>query len=180
MSIYTKTGDNGNSKVCGSNSQVPKSSMVFDVLGTFDELSSSLGFLHNSTLTELKDLILNIQTDLFLLNSMIAFKKYTLEDAYTWDAKVKFLEEKIDFFENNTFPLTKFILPGGHKDSAYLHMSRTICRRLERLFVKYMLCEKNTEISFIEIYLNRLSDLLFSAARYVNAKNSIPDVVINS
>ncbi|MBU1133228.1 cob(I)yrinic acid a,c-diamide adenosyltransferase [Patescibacteria group bacterium] len=172
--IYTKRGDNGTASLLFSNKRFKKSSPIFDVLGTSDELNVSLGYLQSSRLQEIKNVCIKIQRELFILGSYFAGK--ALEDKKNdWDKRIKELEEAIDYFDSKNEPLKSFILPGGSKESNYLHTSRVICRRLERLVVSYTKGKEPTIL--IVKYLNRLSDLLFVMARYSNKRLGYKDEI---
>ncbi len=175
--IYTKQGDKGASGLTKNNKKISKTDVVFEVLGTLDELSASLGFLHASKLTEIKTLVLEIQSDLFLIGSYVAGNKITGEMAEAWQKKITKTEQKIDYYEKKNSPLQNFILPGGSLESSYLHLSRAISRRLERIFVRYHNTGRRSDLKVIEEYLNRLSDLLFVMARYSNKKRGTPDLI---
>ena len=174
LRIYTKRGDNGTASLLSSQKRLRKSRPIFDVLGTFDELNVSLGYLQSSRLQEIKNVCLKIQRDLLTLGSFFAGK--TLEGGNNWSKQVKDLEEAIDYFESKNEPLESFILPGGSKESNYLHTSRVVCRKLERLVVLYTK-GKETEIPVVK-YLNRLSDLLFVMARYSNKRLGYKDEIV--
>jgi len=174
--IYTKQGDRGASGLPKSK-KISKTDLVFEVLGTLDELSASLGFLHSSKISEIKTLALEIQSDLFLIGSFVAGNKIDRGIEIAWNKKIKTFEEKIDFYGSKTSPLKNFILPGGSMESSYLHVSRSLTRRLERIFVRYLNFSKRRDLEVLETYLNRLSDLLFSAARFSNKKRGTPDLI---
>lgn len=165
--IYTKTGDDGTTSLYG-NQRGSKSDPVFDVLGTLDELNSCLGFLHIYKNDEIVNLVKNIQRDLLLLGSYIS--GYS-DDLSVWSTKCLLLEENIDKYQERLEELRNFILPGGSMFSSYLNLSRAVCRRLERSLVKY---HSNKEYL---TYVNRLSDLLFVLARYINKLEEMPDSI---
>lgn len=172
MKIYTKKGDNGFSSLINKK-QISKADLVFDVIGTLDELNANLGLLHTSRNTKLKKVVFELQNDLFTLGSLLAGSTINI----SWNERVEWLESQIDLFDSNLPNLQNFILPGGSKNAVYLHNCRAICRRLERTYVLYFQKIKEKPDQNIQKYLNRLSDLLFVLARYVNFKLGIKDLI---
>ncbi len=169
MKIYTKTGDQGKTSLIGG-VRIDKSDLALDVYGTIDELNSYLGYLQSKINTKAYHKILNrIQNQLFVLSAEIATpdkeKRAQYKEKIT-DNDIQFLEDTIDQLSGKLTPLKSFILPGGSERGAICHIARTVCRRAERLLVKW---GKEQEIEPIWLkYLNRLSDLLFVIARYLN------------
>jgi len=172
MPIYSKNGDKGKSRTSGRK-QLPKSDLVFEVLGTLDELSVSLGFLHLTKISEISKLACGVQSDLLLLGSKIAGSKIARSEVKLWKERVLGLEKSITFFDSKNSKLTKFILPGGSIEALYLHVSRVVCRRFERMFVRYVRLSKRSDLKVALPYVNRLSDLCFVLARYCNKKKGI-------
>lgn len=174
MKIYTKTGDKGKTSLFGGE-RVDKDDIRVECYGTVDELNSIIGLtVSEITNTEVKKTLQQIQNDLFSLGGELAtsIKKEFISPIN--QKHIEFLENQIDHFEEKLPPLKQFILPGGSKGAALLHLARSVCRRSERLVVK---SSKNNVISEnIIIYLNRLSDLLFVLARFENDVNQIPDI----
>ncbi len=179
MKIYTKTGDKGETSLFGGQ-RVWKDNLRIASYGTIDELNAILGVCSTEIKTlELKSVIEGLQNDLFTLGSDLAtpFEKGNkgfviprVDSSFT-----KRLEDLIDKYDSLLPELKNFILPGGLKGSALLQHARTVSRRAEREVVSL---SKNEEITEeIEIYLNRLSDLLFVLARYENYFNNVPDVL---
>jgi cob(I)alamin adenosyltransferase len=159
MKIYTKTGDKGTTSLYDM-SRVPKSSILIDLLGDIDELNSFIGIIEN-------DMILSdLQIWLFDLGTIIANpkKKFNFDINQVF---IKILENEIDKMTSELPKLSNFILPNGN-----IHLSRAIARRCERKMV-----EAKTEYSHIDdnclIFINRLSDYLFTLARYDNINNEI-------
>ncbi len=174
--IYTGKGDLGITFLPRINKKLLKSDLVFDVLGTFDELGVCLGFLHSARLSDVKKVVLEVQKDLMGLGSLIISPDKISKDKIAhWEKRIKDLEEVTDYFESKNDSIKSFILPGGCRESSFLHLSRVTCRRLERLTVKYVKGKKDRV--FVITYLNRLSDLLFSMARYINKKLGFSDVL---
>jgi cob(I)alamin adenosyltransferase len=176
MSLYTKTGDHGKSAV-NNRKQLDKSSVVFDVLGTLDELSTTLGFLHLSTISDVKNIVINIQNDLLIIGSVVAGRAFTVDLKKSCEKKVTDFERLINIFTAKLPVLKTFILPGGCIESSYLHLSRVVCRRLERVFVRFIRESGRKDLGIVEKYFNRLSDLLYVMARYSNKKRKFKDII---
>tara|TARA_B110000263_G_C15213602_1_gene466452 strand:- start:42 stop:578 length:537 start_codon:yes stop_codon:yes gene_type:complete len=177
MKIYTKTGDEGKTSLF-DNSRVWKYDIRIMSYGAVDELNSSLGIvLSLELIPEIRDVLIKIQNDLFIVGSDLANPNMSDEKIRTTPEMITFLEQKIDLMEPQLEPLTKFILPGGTLLASLLHMSRTISRRAETHVVEL---SKTQEINKdAAIYLNRLSDLMFVLARTINNKKKMPDIVWN-
>ncbi len=178
MKIYTKTGDEGKTSLFGGK-RVDKNSVRLEAYGTVDELNSVIGIAVAEGASEKVNLILKeLQNQLFLLGSDLATPldetKIKIEVPRTTPETVEKLEHWIDELDEELPELKVFILPGGTKSAAYLHLARTVCRRAERNTVELAGREQINE--FVVKYLNRLSDLLFVLARYENFANNVPDV----
>lgn len=170
MKIYTKTGDQGYTKL-GTGSTVHKSDQRVACYGTVDELSSFIG-LARSLLSEDHELSIDliwVQRKLFQIGSILAFPgKLTSEDLGEVSATdLTFLETAIDRLTAELPPLAGFVLPGGTPTAAYVHCARSICRRAERL-ASTLNPEDYPLGANIVPFLNRLSDYLFCAARVLN------------
>ncbi|MCJ7843314.1 cob(I)yrinic acid a,c-diamide adenosyltransferase [Lederbergia sp. NSJ-179] len=169
MKIYTRTGDKGTtSLVYGS--RIAKNDIRVEAYGTCDEANSMIGlalsFLHGVEKQGIKEFAKNIQHIQTMLFHVGAELSTPVEKEVPWkieEKDVQALEKMIDQWETRILPLQNFILPGGHPTGAALHTARTVVRRAERLAVAVE--HRNP---FVLPYLNRLSDLLFVAARYVN------------
>jgi cob(I)alamin adenosyltransferase len=168
MKIYTKTGDEGETSLLAGG-RVRKNNIRVEAYGTVDELNSCLGLARSFDLPAQADAWLEIvQNDLFTLGADLA----TPQDAKAdWLVRVKVeqvtpLESWIDAMDADLPPLKNFILPGGTSGAGALHLARTICRRAERIAVQ--LGEEDTINTLVIMYLNRLSDFLFTLARWVN------------
>jgi cob(I)alamin adenosyltransferase len=177
MKIYTGTGDTGTTGLI-KGGRVSKSDIRISTYGTIDELNAALGFsITEITTVDINSNLRSIQNDLFVLGSDLASPlKFQDKDDFERldESYIKNLEELIDRFEEKLPELTEFILPGGSKGSAHLHLSRTICRRAERSAVEL---SANEDIgSFVVKYLNRLSDLLFVLSRFENSSNDTADI----
>ena len=176
MKIYTRTGDEGETGLF-TGRRVLKNSSYLEAYGNVDELNSWIGLcIVSLSDAGLKDRLLQIQHDLHVVCADLATP---LDAAAKIDRvqtdRASRLEQWIDEMENDLKPLTQFILAGGSEASARLHIARTVCRRAERGIVAHFHQEKGN--SEVVVYVNRLSDYLFVAARWVNAKLSVADVV---
>ena len=175
MKIYTKTGDEGKTSLF-DNSRVWKSDQRILSYGSVDELNSSLGIALSLELDpEIRDILIKLQNDLFIVGSDLANPNMSDKKIRTSPEMITFLEQKIDLLESQLEPLTSFILPGGTLLASILHLSRTIARRAETHVIAL---SQNEEINKdAAIYLNRLSDLMFVLARTINQRKNISDIV---
>jgi cob(I)alamin adenosyltransferase len=179
MSIYTKFGDKGKTTLFAGKI-VSKASLRVNTYGTLDELNSYLGVVLAKVKDKnLKKDLLVVQNDLFEIGAYLA--NPSKENNKTLE---KHLEEQVINFEKEIDGLTKklpllrhFILPGGGESGASLHFARTLVRRAERRIVE--LSEKEKLSKEILIYMNRLSDLLFMYARFINKKQKIKEIIWN-
>jgi len=179
MKIYTKKGDGGQTFLFGGG-PYPKDSVRIAAYGTVDELNSVLGCAHVEMITFDRDLakcLLEIQKQLFVVGAELATVSPSQEMAagFIQANHVTALETQIDAWESELEPLKKFILPGGNRAAALLHLARTVCRRAERESVAL-----SHEISLrleLLVFLNRLSDWLFVLARLVNRRAGVPDLL---
>jgi len=175
MKIYTKTGDSGDTSLFGGQ-RVPKDALRIEAYGTVDELNSVLGVaLADDPDDGIRDVLLQVQHRLFDLGADLATPRSVSRKAIRRieprDSRV--LEREIDRVEALLKPLHSFILPGGSPLAARLHFARTVCRRAERVVVRL---SRNEDIGEgVTMFLNRLSDLLFVLARYVNQGAEIPE-----
>jgi len=176
--IYTKTGDSGFTSLIGG-TKVPKSDVRIDAYGTVDELNSWIGLINDQLNTpEFKNELKDIQDRLFTIGSSLACDtdkepKMKLPDLHTTD--IQLLEVKIDEMTAQLPPMKSFILPGGHTTVSSIHICRTVCRRAERLLVVMQEHQLFVEPKVIQ-YLNRLSDYLFTLARYAAEKLGVEEV----
>ncbi len=169
--IYTRTGDDGSTGL-GDGTRVSKDHGRIESMGDVDELNSVIGLLCTEVLPPaIHRLLTRIQHDLFDLGAELCIPGHQVIP----EARVGELEEEIDRFNNELQPLKEFILPGGSKAAALCHMARTVCRRAERRLV--MLHADQPLAPTPMHYLNRLSDLLFVLARYLNREAGVPDVL---
>ncbi len=177
MKIYTKTGDKGETGLFGGE-RVPKDHLRINAYGTIDELNAFIGLtISELNSTEIREVLTDLQKKLFVVGSDLATpeneKNKKINVSRTSQDFIKKAESDIDRFTEKLDELRNFILPGGSKGSALLHICRTICRRAEREVVSLKKTESINEN--IVVFLNRLSDLLFVLSRYENKVSGIPD-----
>lgn len=179
MKIYTKTGDEGETGLFGGG-RVPKDHPRVAAYGDVDELNSVIGLIRATAPAELfQDLLQAIQQDLFAIGGRLATPdpervRKPLEKAALSEARVAEFERTMDAAEEELAPLRAFVLPAGTPKAAALHLGRTVCRRAERSVVSLA---RETEVPpLFLVYLNRLSDLLFTLARLANHRAGVRDV----
>jgi cob(I)alamin adenosyltransferase len=184
MTIYTGTGDRGKTSLF-SGQRVSKAHERIEALGNLDELNSIIGGLIaalSPEYPELIDEIQRIQSDLFNISALLA----TTPDSPSMDTIEGITKEQIETLENAIDRMDKvlpelkcFVLPGGHMTAAWSHLARTVCRRSERQIVRFLATSFNEQGSDpyqkALIYINRLSDYLFVAARYCNHVLGVPE-----
>lgn len=176
--IYTKTGDDGTTAL-STGQRLPKYHARIASYGTVDEANSILGLvrLHTGTddLKLLDDMLGRIQNDMFDLGADLCTpdtgEKMEWEPLRMKRAQVDRLEAEIDQLNADLQPLRSFVLPGGHPAAAYLHQARTVCRRAERHIVELATIPGEHVTPEAATFLNRLSDFLFVASRWVNARH---------
>ncbi len=170
MRIYTKTGDKGETSLVGGG-RVPKDNLRIEAYGTVDELNALLGIVAASSRENtLLKILKRLQNDLFIVGADLATPDPIVHKERSIPriaaSHVEALESIIDKIDAKLAPLSYFILPGGNRIAAELHFARTVCRRAERAVVR--LSRSDAVNPHIVVYLNRLSDLLFVLARWVN------------
>jgi len=172
IKIYTKTGDKGNTSLIGG-TKVPKNDIRIETYGTVDELNSWIGLISDQLADDtVKNELKEIQDRLFTVGSSLATDtekepKMRLPDLHVAD--IQFLEDRIDFMTGKLPAMKNFILPGGHVTVSSIHITRCVCRRAERLAVNMQQHDLFVDEKVIQ-YLNRLSDYLFTLARYAAQK----------
>ncbi|MFD0961383.1 cob(I)yrinic acid a,c-diamide adenosyltransferase [Paenibacillus chungangensis] len=176
MRLYTKTGDKGETSLIGG--RVRKDDVRVETYGTIDELNSFVGVaaaeaLKHRELEELAGMLMEIQQELFDCGSDLAYAKQGTPFKMNEEPGLR-IEQWIDRYIAEAPEITRFILPGGSLAASQLHVCRTICRRAERRAVT--LSGKHDVNEHVVIYLNRLSDFFFAAARVANAKLNVPDI----
>jgi len=168
MKIYTRTGDKGTTSLF-DNKRVPKDHIRVESYGTIDELVSYLGLAKNYMEDkEIYDLIEKIQNKLFVVANNLATEDKSKVKYHIQEEDIKFLEENIDKYMDKLGNPTGFIIPGSGKKSGYLHVCRTICRRAERRIIT--LSSEADIDPLVMKYVNRLSDLIYAIARYLEEK----------
>jgi cob(I)alamin adenosyltransferase len=190
MKIYTKTGDKGETGLIDGN-RVSKANPRIVAYGTVDELNSNIGlaisFLrlkHKDLFLDLIDIMTRLQRDLFIIGSDLADPRYppTKKDLFSnprMEEKMTLvLEEAIDKMEMELEPIKFFILPGGSIEASLLHVARTISRRAETTVTLLSIDQIINPV--VLVYLNRLSDFLFVAARLINKRLDIKDIAWRS
>ncbi len=166
--IYTRGGDKGLTSL-GDGSRVEKSNLRIKAYGDLDEANSSIGVSISFSSQYIKKILLKVQNDIFDIGADLCFPEKSKRTVTISNTKIDFLETEIDLINKDLQKLESFILPGGSKSSAFLHLSRSLVRRAERSIVEL----NGTELVNPDIikYINRLSDFLFVAARFENKKD---------
>jgi cob(I)alamin adenosyltransferase len=174
--IYTRTGDEGTTML-GNGEYRKKYDLRVDAYGTVDEVTAAIGVarLHTQDAAEVDTMLGRIQNDLFDLAADLCSpdkgKGPGGERLAVSAQQITRLESEIDLLNAELAPLRTFVLAGGSPAAAYLHLARTICRRAERVIVE--LKDSGEEVSAeVMSYINRLSDFLFVASRYLNDKGA--------
>jgi cob(I)alamin adenosyltransferase len=172
--IYTRGGDAGETSL-GDGTRVAKSSLRVASYGDVDEANSVLGIVRLYVSGSDDAVLARIQNDLFDVGADLCVP---IEEAPEYpplrvtQAQVDWLEGQIDRMNAALAPLSSFILPGGSPGAAFLHQARTVVRRAERVLVGLLESPDEAVNRLVLVYLNRLSDLLFVMARYVNDKGA--------
>jgi cob(I)alamin adenosyltransferase len=182
--IYTRTGDNGTTAL-GTGMRLPKHALRIEAFGTVDEANAAIGLarlhLADPALSGLDPVLEAVQNDLFDLGADLCLPETgeppKAEALRIVAAQVERLEAEIDRLNAALAPLRSFVLPGGHPAAAHLHLARTVARRAERRMVE-LAGQPEEHVGEPALrYINRLSDLLFVAARWVNARSGAGDVL---
>jgi cob(I)alamin adenosyltransferase len=177
--IYTRTGDDG-STALGTGERRSKADIRIEAYGTVDEVNAAIGVARLFAVEEDPDvdaMLGRIQNDLFDLGADLCTpeggaKQITWTPLRIVKAQVERLEQEIDAMNALLEPLKSFVLPGGTPSATYLHLARTVCRRAERLMVALADTEGETVSKPALQFINRLSDHLFVASRFLNHKDS--------
>ncbi len=180
MKVYTRQGDFGKTFNPIKKKQTFKSELLFDVLGTIDELQSWIGLVRiklkqaglkkNKQLVEnIKKMLRTVQLELYHLSSHIVTKA-----SKRFKPNIEALEQLIDKIDSKNKTINKFVLPYGTELACITYIARTICRRAERIIVNFYQRQKSQWLSQnVLIYINRLSDFLFVLARFFNTYGNI-------
>lgn len=180
--IYTRTGDSGETGLVGGQ-RVPKDSLRIEAYGTVDELNSWIGLAYAAALdsgpkvADLAASLLRVQHQLFNLGSVLSTLPQDLkpQQPRTTDADIAWLEQEMDKRTAKLPPLRSFVLPGGSRLNALLHLARTVCRRAERVAVGL---NREGGCGAVEVrYLNRLSDALFVWSRAASHELGLPETL---
>ncbi|HLS48232.1 MAG TPA: cob(I)yrinic acid a,c-diamide adenosyltransferase [Gemmatimonadales bacterium] len=180
MRIYTKTGDEGQTALFGGG-RVPKDHPRVAAYGDVDELNSALGVARAAPPAEaFDDLLASIQRDLFSIGGHLATPdpekvRKALARAELSEERIELFERVMDEAESELPALRAFVLPAGTPKAATFHLARTICRRAERSVV-HLSASAEVPALFL-VYLNRLSDLLFTLARLANHRDGRGDII---
>lgn len=178
--LYTRTGDTGQTSLVGGE-RVDKDSERLEAYGCLDEFSSHLGLLASMprVTEEMRGQLLAIQNELFNTGSYLATAQTPGEPtqcrSLTDGSRIATVEQWIDTLDEQTPKIRAFVLPGGCEESAQAHVCRTVCRRAERRVIS--LSRQEYVDPAVIRYLNRLSDYLFAAARYLNFNAGIAEIV---
>lgn len=176
MTLYTRTGDAGETSLFGKN-RISKADPRVDAYGDIDELNAWIGYIRTFTIDpDVDAVLLQVQRDLFAVGAQLADPTERLTErltkAFVTAADVTRLEGLMDRLDVELPPLTHFILSGGAPAGAALHVARTVCRRAERRMVALAPAVDAVLLQ----YVNRLSDLLFVLARVVNHRAGVPEM----
>jgi cob(I)alamin adenosyltransferase len=178
LKIYTKTGDKGTTSLLGG-TKVPKNDIRIETYGTVDELNSWIGLIIDLlNMDELTGELREIQDRLFTIGSSLATdsdKEPKMKLPGLKESDIEFLEKRIDEMTSQVSPMKSFILPGGHVTVSNIHITRCVCRRAERLSVNMQQNDFFIDEKVIK-YLNRLSDYLFTLARFASFKLNAPEI----
>jgi cob(I)alamin adenosyltransferase len=183
--VYTRTGDKGETGLAGGQ-RVPKDSLRIEAYGTVDELNAQIGVARDTTeellaehppMAQLDGILRRVQHELFNVGSILATLPADVHprQARVTTAEIAQLEAEIDRMNNGLPALRSFVLPGGCRLNAELHVCRTVCRRAERICVA--LARQEPVDDEIVRYLNRLSDALFVWSRWASHTLGIPEIL---
>ncbi|HWB84906.1 MAG TPA: cob(I)yrinic acid a,c-diamide adenosyltransferase [Bryobacteraceae bacterium] len=183
--VYTRRGDQGDTSLAGGQ-RVPKDSPRIEAYGTVDELNSFIGLARDTVtqctsgaprLAELGAILLRVQHELFNLGSILATLPEDVhpKQARVTEAEVTRLESEMDRMNAELPPLRSFVLPGGSRLNAELHICRTVCRRAERICVTLARAEPTPPEAVR--YLNRLNDALFVWSRWASHVMGAPEIL---
>ena len=174
VKIYTKTGDDGTTGLIGGK-RIKKSNPRITAYGAIDELNAAIGIILASKLdSDIRKLLIQMQNNLFVVGADLANPDLTNNSNRVTTDMITFLEVQIDKLENDLPSITYFILPGGNLVASQVHLARAICRRAEVKIVELSGIDKINKNC--QIYINRLSDLLFVVARTINKRKKIKDI----
>lgn len=173
MKIYTKRGDDGQTDLRDM-SRISKGSPRIEVYGNADELNSLIGTVRPVGYDDVDEQLRKIQNHLHIVQADFANPETDEDDPQIREDHVEQLEVWIDSYNHELDPLEKFILPSGDESGAKLHHARAVCRRAERRAVVFQ-AEADGDNDRAVVYLNRLSDLLFTLGRIVNQRDGVTE-----
>ena len=173
MKIYTGRGDEGMTDLRNMD-RVSKASPRIEAYGTVDELNAVVGVVRPTGYDDIDDQLRQIQNHLHIVQADFANPDPDEDDPQVTDEHVDKLETWIDSYDEELEPLDRFILPSGSEPGAELHHARALSRRAERRAVTFASDEAGVNDAAI-VYLNRLSDCLFTLARAVNQREGVPE-----
>jgi cob(I)alamin adenosyltransferase len=174
--VYTRQGDTGSTALAGGQ-RVPKDSLRIEAYGTVDELNATVGVARADAPEPLANILLRVQHELFNLGSILATLPEDVhpKQARITDSDVARLESEMDVMNADLAPLRSFVLPGGSRLNAELHVCRTVCRRTERICVALGRVESVPPEAIR--YLNRLSDAFFVWSRWASRTQGAPETL---
>jgi cob(I)alamin adenosyltransferase len=182
VKIYTRTGDSGETGLFDG-TRVPKNDLRVSAYGDVDELNAWLGLVRASSAdADVREMLERIQRDLFAIGARLADPAHHIAErvvkaAAVAEPEIARLEGWIDALETDLPPLRRFILAGGSTAGATLHVARTVCRRAERSMVTLEQAHGSDAFEApLLVYVNRLSDLLFTMARAVNHRSGVTEL----
>jgi len=171
MKIYTRTGDKGSTQIYADKAiRVDKDDLVVQSYGDIDELNSHIGLLAASVPMQHRAQLHTIQRNLFQAGFAISASSTLTQ------SDIESLEGLIDELTNQMPPNTSFVLPGGSEGAAQAHVCRAVCRRAERAVIS--LAKHYDVPEVVHAYLNRLSDFLFTFARFLNIEAGVDEVAV--
>jgi len=173
MKIYTGRGDEGQTDLRDM-SRVSKASTRIEAYGTVDEVNALVGAVRPTGHDDIDDCLREVQNHLHVVQADFANPDPDEDDPAIDERHVDTIEDRIDDYDEELDPLENFILPGGSRPGSRLHQARAVCRRAERRAVT-LLSEESRVNEAAVVYLNRLSDLLFTLARVVNKREGVPE-----
>jgi cob(I)alamin adenosyltransferase len=172
MKIYTGRGDEGQTDLRNMD-RVSKTSARIEAYGSVDEVNALLGAVRSTGYDDVDDQLREIQNHLHIVQADFANPDPDEDDHRVREEHVDSLEAIIDGYDDELDTLEEFILPGGSETGSRLHHARAVCRRAERRAVSFASEEAINETAVV--YLNRLSDALFTVARVVNERDGVPE-----
>ena len=172
MKIYTGRGDEGQTDLRNMD-RVSKTSARIEAYGSVDEVNALLGAVRSTGYDDVDDQLREIQNHLHIVQADFANPDPDEDDHRVREEHVDSLEAMIDGYDDELDTLEEFILPGGSETGSRLHHARAVCRRAERRAVSFASEEAINETAIV--YLNRLSDALFTVARVVNERDGVPE-----